>query len=84
MKVEELLIFGKSHCHSDHAKILLAEMLNKNPLELLNYLDEEVNEEIVDKYKKSIIALKEGIPLQYILGNVNFYGNRFYINENTF
>ena len=32
MTVEELLIFGKSHCHSDHAKILLAELLNKNPL----------------------------------------------------
>ena len=42
MTVEDLLIFGKSHCHSDHAKILLAEIIEKNPLELLNYLKEEV------------------------------------------
>ena len=41
MTIEELLVFGKSHCHSDHAKILLAELLNKNSLELLNYLDEQ-------------------------------------------
>ena len=46
MTIEELLVFGKSHCHSDHAKILLAELLNKNPLELLNFLEEQVDDEI--------------------------------------
>lgn len=83
MTVENLLFFAKQYIHSDHAKILLAEFLNKNPLELLNYLSEIVPEEIVDRYKKSVLALKEGKPLQYILGNVNFYGNTFYINENV-
>ena len=83
MKIEDLLIFGKSHCHSDHAKILLAELLNKNPLELLNCLDEEVDTDKVEIYKKEITALEEGKPLQYVLGNVNFYGNKFYINENV-
>ena len=81
MTIEELLVFGKSHCHSDHAKILLAELLNKNPLELLNYLEEKVEEEIVDKYKKEVLALEEGRPLQYVIGSVNFFGNRFYIDE---
>lgn len=81
MTVEELLVLGKSHCHSDHAKILLAELLNKNPLELLNYLDLEVEEECVEKYKKEVIALQEGKPLQYVMGKVNFYGNTFYIDE---
>lgn len=83
MKVEELLIFGKSHCHSEHAKILLAELLNKNPLELLNYLDLEVDEEKADIYKKEVIALETGKPLQYVQGKVNFYGYNFYINENV-
>ena len=83
MKIEDLLIFGKSHCHSDHAKILLAELLNKNPLELLNCLDEEVDTDKVEIYKKEITVLEEGKPLQYVLGNVNFYGNKFYINENV-
>ena len=81
MTIEELLVYGKSHCHSDHAKILLAELLNKNPLELLNYLNEEVEEEISNKYKKAVIALQEGKPLQYVLGEVNFYGNSFYVDE---
>jgi len=81
MTIEELLIFGKSHCHSDHAKILLAELLNKNPLELLNYLNEEVDEEISNKYKDAVIALEVGKPLQYVLGKVNFYGNNFYVDE---
>ena len=59
MTVEELLVLGKSHCHSDHAKILLAELLNKNPLELLNYLDLQVEEDIKDKYLKEVKALQE-------------------------
>lgn len=83
MTVENLLFFAKQHIHSDHAKILLAELLNKNPLELLNYLSEIVPEEKVELYKKEVLALEEGKPLQYVIGNVNFYGNTFYINENV-
>jgi release factor glutamine methyltransferase len=83
MRVEDLLVFGKSHCHKDHAKILLAELLGKNPLELLNYLDTIVPDETVEIYKKEILALSSGKPLQYVMGYVNFYGNKFYINENV-
>ena len=83
MTVDNLLFFAKQHIHSDHAKILLAELLNKNPLELLTCLDEKVPEEIIETYKKEVIALEDGKPLQYVLGNVNFYGNKFYINENV-
>lgn len=83
MKIEELLFFGKQHVHSDHAKILLAELINKNPLEMLNYLEEEIPTEIVDKYKQEIFALESGKPLQYVIGSVNFYGNKFIVNENV-
>ena len=81
MTIEELLVFGKSHCHSDHAKILLAEILNKNPLELLTCLEEIVPEDKVELYKKEVIALEEGKPLQYVIGYVNFYGNKFIVDE---
>lgn len=81
MTVEELLIFGKSHCHKDHAKILLGELINRNPLELLNHLEEIVPKEKEELYKKEILALENGIPLQYVLGYTNFYGNRFYIDK---
>ena len=47
MLVEDLLLFGKSKIHSDHAKILLAELLNLNPLELLNHLHDIVDENLV-------------------------------------
>ena len=83
MTVEELLVIGKSYTSSDHAKILLAELLNKNPLELLNYLDYKVNIELSNKYKEELLALKNGKPLQYVIGNVNFYGIKYYINENV-
>ena len=48
MTVENLLFFAKGHIHSDHAKILIAELLNCNPLELLNHLSDEVSEEKVE------------------------------------
>ena len=83
MNVEELLSFGKSHVHSDHAKILLAELLNFNPLELLNHLDDYIEEEKINLYKKEILAFEEGKPLQYVIGSVNFYGQEFNINENV-
>ena len=81
MTVEECLVYGKSKCHSDHAKILLGEVLNKNPLELLNYLKEEVSSSKVDQYKQLVEAMEEGKPLQYVLKKVNFYGNNFYVDE---
>ena len=83
MTIENLLFFAKQHIHSDHAKILLAELLDKNPLELLTCLNEVVGEEQVEVYKKEVIALQEGKPLQYVIGNVNFYGNKFYVDENV-
>lgn len=81
MTVEELLVFGKAHCHSDHSKIILGELLNKNPLELLNYLKEDVPLEKEKLYKEAILALETGKPLQYVLGNVNFYGYQYEIDE---
>lgn len=81
MKVEELLIYGKAHCHSDFAKLLLADIIGKNPLELLTCLDLEVNEELSEKYKRAVEAIEKGTPLQYALGKVNFYGLEFNIDE---
>lgn len=81
MTVEELLFFAKQHIHSDHAKILIAELLGCNPLELLNHLDEIVIDNKVELLKEEVLAIKNNKPLQYVLGNVNFYGNKFYIDE---
>ena len=54
MTVEDLLFFAKQHIHSDHAKILLGELLNRNPLELLNYLNHYYIDFDIDVQKVSI------------------------------
>lgn len=81
MTVEDLLFFAKGHIHSDHAKILVAELVNCNPLELLNHLNDYVSEEKVKLLKKEIEALEKNEPLQYVLEKVNFYGNEFYVDK---
>lgn len=81
MTVEELIIYGKKYLHSTHVKMLLADLLNVNPLELLNCLDNEVSEDIINEFKKRIEAMQSDKPIQYVIGNVNFYGNKFQVNE---
>lgn len=83
MRVEDLLIYGKSKCHSDLAKMLLAELLNLNSLELLNHLDDIVSEDKTELYKQEVDAVQSGKPIQYVIGNVNFYGEIYDINENV-
>ena len=83
MRVEDLLIYGKSKCHSDLAKMLLAELLNLNSLELLNHLDDIVSEDKSELYKQEVDAVQSGKPIQYVIGNVNFYGEIYDINENV-
>lgn len=36
-----------------------------------------------DKYEEGIKLLEQGVPVQYIVGNVNFYGNTFNVNKNV-
>lgn len=83
MKVDELIVYGKSKIHSEHAKMLLAALLNVNSLELLNYLDQEVPEKIEKEFKEKVLELVKNRPIQYVIGNVNFYGEEFIVNEST-
>ena len=83
MTVEELIVYGKGKTSSDHAKMLLSSYLDVNPLELLTILDKEVNSDIEKLYKSSLEALKENKPIQYVIGNVNFYGLKFIVNKNV-
>ncbi len=81
MKVEQLLIEGNKYIKQNETKQLLASVLGYNTLELLNHLDEEVTSDKENKYREYIEKLLHHKPLQYIVGNVDFYGYEFDINE---
>ena len=83
MTIEELLVYAKQYIHKDHAKILLAEIIHKNPLELLLHLDELVSEEDTERFKKQVQALSQGKPLQYVMGYVNFCGIKYIFNNDV-
>lgn len=83
MTVDELLVFGKSHIHKNHAEMLLAMLLNVNSLELLLMLDKVIDEDTCNKYKEQVLMVKDNNPIQYVIGNVNFYGNKFIVNKNV-
>ena len=83
MTVEELIVYGKSKVHSDFAKMILADLLNINSLELFDHLNEEVSLELVNEYKEKIKKVEVKNPVQYVIGNVNFYGNIFKVNKNV-
>lgn len=83
MTIEELIIYGKGKIHSDYAKMLLADLIGVNPLELLTMLDKTVDDDIVNIYKEKVSQVEEKKPVQYVIGNVNFYGNIFKVNKNV-
>ena len=83
MTIEDLIVLGEKYTSSIHAKMLLASFLNVNSLELLTILDQKVDPKIIDLYQKALISLQNNKPLQYVIGNVNFYGINYTINENV-
>ena len=44
------------------------------------YLEKYLAEE---DYQEGLEKLKSGIPVQYIVGNVDFYGYKINVNENV-
>lgn len=78
-----MIIYGKKHLSSIEAKMLLAYVLNYDTLELMLHLDQEISSDTKKKYEELIQARKENYPLQYIIGDVNFLGNRITVNKNV-
>ncbi len=83
MTVEELISFGKSHIHKTQAEMLLAILLDVNALELLLMLDKKVDDKICEEYQEKVLLIKNNEPIQYVIGNVNFYGNIFKVNKSV-
>ena len=66
-----------------NAEILLAEILKCKRLELYLAFDKPLAESEVQTYREAIRKRGLRIPLQYIVGNVEFYGVKLIVNENV-
>ena len=83
MTIEDLICYGKKYLHTNEVYMLLSNLLNYDNLELLNYLDEKVEDTKVIKFKKMIEKVINKEPIQYVLGNVNFFGYTFTVDKNV-
>ena len=63
---------------------LLCHYLDKTRTELWTDAEQELSEELVEKIQEDYRAYEEDEkPLEYILGFVEFFGVRFWVNEHT-
>jgi release factor glutamine methyltransferase len=65
------------------AYIVIQHLLGYNRSDCIIHADNEVTIEISDKIKQIVRDLNTQKPLQYILGETEFYGMKFKVNEHT-
>jgi release factor glutamine methyltransferase len=80
MKVKQLLQRPSRVSLRDRV-LLLAHLLKRDHKELLLRLEEEIPKECEKLYLSSLRKLEEGYPLQYLIGEWDFYGRSFYVEE---
>lgn len=66
-----------------NAEILLAEILKCKRLELYLAFDKPINEVELNQYREFIRKRGLRVPLQYIVGNVDFFGLKLNVNESV-
>lgn len=66
-----------------NAELLLSNILNVKRLDLYLAFDKPLKENEIELYRESIKRRGKFEPLQYILGNVEFYGLKFSVDKNV-
>lgn len=65
------------------ARIILANVFNKNKEYLIIHEKDELSKELEKLYITNIQKICNGIPLQYIINKQEFMGLEFYVDENV-
>ena len=65
------------------AYLTIEYLLGYNRSDCIIHVDKEITSEITDRIKQIIADLKTKKPIQYILGETDFYGLQFKVNEHT-
>ena len=65
------------------AYISIDFLLGYNRSECIINSDKEITIDISDKINQIILDLKANIPIQYIIGEAEFYGLKFKVNRHT-
>ncbi|GJQ63823.1 MAG: release factor glutamine methyltransferase [Melioribacteraceae bacterium] len=66
-----------------NAELLLADILNCGRLDLYLRFEQPLTDEEKSIYRDFISRRAKNEPLQYIIGNVEFFGMHFIVNENV-
>ncbi len=66
-----------------NAEILLSEILKVKRLDLYLSFDKPLTDSEINLYREAIKKRGMRIPLQYIVGQVDFYGLKIMVNENV-
>ncbi len=83
MTIEEAIIYGKKYLHTSMVKMLISRVTGIDSLDQLNNLDYKFKDNEEKEFKELIKAVKNNKPVQYVLGNVNFYGLELIVNKNV-
>ncbi len=60
-------------------RLILAHLLKIKPLEVYLF-DAEISIEVIQKFRNILKRRLSGLPLPYILGEIEFFGRRFFIS----
>ena len=63
--------------------IVLQQFHNKKRIDLALHPEMEMNASDLNRWESVVVDLKKHKPIQYILGETEFYGLRFLVNEHT-
>lgn len=63
--------------------LLFEHLLNYSKIEIHLNKNEKIEQNTFEKIKKALINLKKAVPIQYVIGETEFYDLKFKVNQHT-